>query len=528
MSSNYVYGAITRELYDIWCRNGTKNGVRSGSQLPKLFHQAEIYPSQSQILEMMHCARERERDAEREAAPAQPPGDAGERSPSDAHHFLTFGEFCLFANELKKCYEREIPRPSQLSKMADKKGNDKKMCERKISKSAGKYEVFLGGSCNPTTWRQEMAIPHLKAWGITYFNPQVPQWGPELMEKEHHAKQTAEVLFFVIDRQTRSVATIIEAAYYTAAQKKFVLVIDPYEGPGQIIQGEPISQQEYEDLATGQLVLQDMVERLGIPVFSSIRSALECTAKILREKISVQELGLQDGVNPVKNSHYPIGDKLTKLRDAFSALDTTNSGQLSMADVCMAFRILTNRDLSVDDLKNIVASSNEQASVNFDQFCCILTEFRNLPADNQRLWNGLLSKAAALLYSVVSPVSRVLCRPKGVGRCDSCAPEVTVGGARDVYLGGSCGATSWREELAIPLLMKSGLTFFNRDSSRFIPMEAAAMDASRVLLFVISRETRSLSTMALASHYVGLGCNVVLCVQLLTDTVPINHEKVFI
>lgn len=71
---------------------------------------------------------------------------------------------------------------------------------------------------------------------------QVPQWGPELIEKEHHAKQTAEVLFFVIDRQTRSVATIVEAAYYTAAQKKFILVIEPYEGPGQLVAGEPISE----------------------------------------------------------------------------------------------------------------------------------------------------------------------------------------------------------------------------------------------------------------------------------------------
>jgi hypothetical protein len=72
---------------------------------------------------------------------------------------------------------------------------------------------------------------------------QVPHWGPELIEKEHHAKQTAEVLFFVIDRQTRNVAAIIEAAYYTAAQKKVVLVIVPYEGPGQLVQGEPISEQ---------------------------------------------------------------------------------------------------------------------------------------------------------------------------------------------------------------------------------------------------------------------------------------------
>ena len=53
----------------------------------------------------------------------------------------------------------------------------------------------------------------------------------------------------------------------------------------------------------------------------------------------------------------------------------------------------------------------EQASVTFDQFCCILTEFRNMPVDNQRrLWDVLVGKAAALLYSIVTPVSRILCQ----------------------------------------------------------------------------------------------------------------------
>jgi len=32
--------------------------------------------------------------------------------------------------------------------------------------------------------------------------------------------------------------------------------------------------------------------------------------QILRERINVQDLGFSDGVNPVKNAHYPIGDKL--------------------------------------------------------------------------------------------------------------------------------------------------------------------------------------------------------------------------
>lgn len=104
-----------------------------------------------------------------------------------------------------------------------------------------------------------------------------------------------------------------------------------------------------------------------------------------------------------------------------------------------------------------------------------------------------------------------------------------MGGARDIYLGGSCGSTTWREQTAIPLLKKSGLTYFNPQtcgwSRRFIPIEAAAMDASRVLLFVVSLETRSLSSMALAAHYIGLGCNVVLCIQRLPDNAEINGDR---
>ena len=31
--------------------------------------------------------------------------------------------------------------------------------------------VFLGGSCNPTTWRSDVAIPFFKQHSITYYNP---------------------------------------------------------------------------------------------------------------------------------------------------------------------------------------------------------------------------------------------------------------------------------------------------------------------------------------------------------------------
>ena len=54
----------------------------------------------------------------------------------------------------------------------------------------------------------------------------------------------------------------------------------------------------------------------------------------------------------------------------------------------------------------------------------------------------------------------------------------------------------------------------------------SVLDSSRVLLFVITNETRSLAPMTLAAHYIGLGYNVVLCVQMLPDNCNIGNDQV--
>lgn len=58
-------------------------------------------------------------------------------------------------------------------------------------------------------------------------------------------------------------------------------------------------------------------------------------------------------------------------------------------------------------------------------------------------------------------------------------------------------------------------------------LNLSLLESSRVLLFVISNETRSLAPMTLAAHCLGLGYNVVLCVQMLsTDNCTIGDDKV--
>ena len=52
------------------------------------------------------------------------------------------------------------------------------------------YQVFLGGSCHPTTWRHDDAIPYLNMRSVSYYNPQValnglPIWSKSSIERRN-------------------------------------------------------------------------------------------------------------------------------------------------------------------------------------------------------------------------------------------------------------------------------------------------------------------------------------------------------
>ncbi|XP_046398277.1 uncharacterized protein LOC124165067 isoform X1 [Ischnura elegans] len=625
----------TRGVKGLWRSRGLGAAGRVPShKVQQLFNDMDLFPSKSQVYEMLQCAKE-----------------CAQRSSAS---YLTFGEFCLFASELKRCYDGGVSRPLQMSRLPpekraekmDGKGSGRRWSKRGLVSSfsskptvpnagvvvsshggspfdsAGskstemggsetdgqgihseplpvKCEVFLGGSCNPTTWRQDIAIPALNALGISYYNPQVSQWGPELIEQEHTAKQTASLLFFVIDSQTRSVASMLEVAHISGRQRKLVLVVLPYQGPGQLVCGEPISQREFEDLSSGQAVMQDLVERQGIPVFDSIPVALDCAAKVLRENIGVQDLGLKDNAQPVKMGHVQLGDKLLKLRETFDDLDTGKTGKLSLMEVCLAFQSLSGRTLHPDELL-IVASgilgreseaadgsiennhhcmdgepkqpkrrqqlvprmlcvnlTNESAlRVNFEQFCAIVAEFKarghldciaqssdsKANSDREKRTEEMKPSKDTEEHSegtTLNSTERAVDSQHHILELGGNGQTLSTTLARndgelsrqiDVYLGGSCGDSRWREDIAIPILKQRGLAWFDPQSvawagQRLSPLEAAAMEKCLCLLFVITCNTRAVAAMTMAAHYVGLECEVVLCVQRLPEDCVIGNDR---
>jgi hypothetical protein len=67
-------------------------------------------------------------------------------------------------------------------------------------------KVFLGGTCNESTWREEL-IPMLN---IDYFNPVVEDWTPECQDEEIKQRQTCDYVLYVITKEMLGVYSIAE------------------------------------------------------------------------------------------------------------------------------------------------------------------------------------------------------------------------------------------------------------------------------------------------------------------------------
>ena len=139
-----------------------------------------------------------------------------------------------------------------------------------------KSNVFLGGACGTTTWRRDTAIPMLEAAGLSYFNPQLGlgEWTEECEFIEQQAKEDADVLLFVINGQTRGVASLAEVAYCIASKRSLVLVLEDLE-EGAHIGGEAISPAECRDLNRGRFYVQAMAEMHLVPVFETVETAIQ-------------------------------------------------------------------------------------------------------------------------------------------------------------------------------------------------------------------------------------------------------------
>ncbi|XP_050423544.1 uncharacterized protein LOC126835199 isoform X2 [Adelges cooleyi] len=475
-----------RELCLVWnARVGSPNTNASAHKVQALFNDLGLYPTSAQVAEMMQCTMK-----------------CANRS-SPAH--MTFGEFCLLAKKLKNGLDRGIPRSVQFSRLLERDQEKHRGIKRNL-RTLHSYDVFLGGSCNPTTWRKEVAIPYLQDAGVSFFNPQVDHWSQDLIEIEHTAKENATVLFYVIDRQTRNVASAIEVANFAGYQKNVVVVIHPQDTvSGTVVAGEQISPTESDDIQEALTILYKIAHEQGILVFDNIPQALSRVVQILKEK-------------PHKNGEVNEDNSTNrKVRDAFNMFDTKATGQINIFDVRMAIRLLTNRNLSENEVMDLTAENIsdfnaidiDRVSFTFDQFHAIASKYLQLP-DKPLNGNGFDD-----CRTYHSSVTRSLSVPQGW--VDTRPSKTT-----DIYLAGESGDdVRWIEDIAIPLIRKTNLTYHAASK----PDLSVLLD-SHTLLFVIPNNSRSLATMTLAAYCIGKSCRTVLCVQNLNkDNCIVHNEK---
>ncbi|XP_074033390.1 NDT-like domain-containing protein raw isoform X4 [Leptinotarsa decemlineata] len=524
---------IGKEVHNAICgRLGDTSHIPEES-VQALFNDLKLFPSKSQVARMLQCARQCSRR-------------------NGASDYITFGEFCVFVKEMQS-QNPKLTRKTSASKVSNKCPN--------------KCDVFLGGSCNPTTWRADTAIPELKKQGITFYNPQVSFWAPELVAQEYDAKQAASILLFVIDSQTRSTVGMIEVAYLVASGRCVVVVAQPYE-MGQSIMGEIITDREYRDLVDGQKTLLNLVKSKGVKIHTSLSTALQCTANILRNSTT-------NGTSAEEQITY----KLRKLREVYDSY----GGEMNLYNVLDAFEKLTNKSLEIKKLYNYFNPQNgyiTNSSISFERFCALMAEFStsdgcDMCTTDGRVyyttlyWKCALLKTRFLLKSfVVRPITSAIvwatqpfqrqCSTNNntcnfsnphinciMEPLNSSADDDSVQNLTDIFLGGSlCSEKRWREQIAIPLIKKHGLVYYNPamsesgidedngnscnsvcDCNLDVLEWKRALDRSKVLLMVITNDTRSMTSIILAAFYMGLGKDIVLCVQSLpTEGCVIGNE----
>lgn len=457
--------------------------------------------------------------------------------------YIMLQEFYIFVTELAHlCSERTAASMSATRLLhCDGKGTNNKSSSNRMA-----YEVFLGGSCNPTTWRSEIAIPTLQRLGITYYNPQVSHWGPELIAQEYEAKQTAKVLLFVMDNQTRNSAGIIEAAQLAATRREsLILVIYPYR-QGQTILDETVSIQEYCDLMNGLLVLQYLMERQRIPIFESVSVALNCTSKVLREEINVQDLHADDGIRPIKISFGQNGMDLLMLKEIFKSMDMNDSGTVNLEEAWIALQSSVKCNVSsMPELLSVVNKSEAyrtliddgflakkdptELRINFEQFCALATESAwrvksngvSCESEIPSVWSILCRKASKFLRrAIVQPFNRFL------DWTNFFVPESE---KRDLYVGVIGKDQFWLETTAIPSIESSGLSLYrsslNEYNVKVLPQELQRMKNSLLILLIVPQHSRGITIMALAAHLIGLRAKLVLCVQTLPEDCVVSGEK---
>ena len=261
--------------------------------------------------------------------------------------------------------------------------------------------VFLGGSCDPTTWRKDKAIPQLQAADVSFFNPQTDSWSTAFVALENRAKEQAHVLLFVIDAQTRAIASMLEAAELIARGRVLVLCVQSISD-GASIDGDVVTGRQLKDLNRARFFLLDIARRSPgtCHICETVDAAIAAVAKLGKlaaaaeaeaEELSSSRRGAIDRALGVSTAPLPAAaartdDGATAIAPASSSLSSLPSPSSAASSFCPPPVLVTDvsgpGSLSVGSEGGEIAGASPAAGAGGSQTPCKPAAGRSSPVSS--------------------------------------------------------------------------------------------------------------------------------------------------
>lgn len=122
-------------------------------------------------------------------------------------------------------------------------------------------KVFLGGTCNGSTWRNEI-IPLLD---LDYFNPVVDNWKPEDMENEIRERQSSTFLLYTLTPKMTGCYSFAEVAFDAANHPAKTILCILYDDAGK----------KFDESQMRQILALTKLLSPTIKVFTDLNSVAE-------------------------------------------------------------------------------------------------------------------------------------------------------------------------------------------------------------------------------------------------------------
>eukprot|EP00117_Sycon_ciliatum_P012230 scpid48112/ scgid13380/ len=545
LSDTLPHDQFKKSVCSVFCRYASfprgRDGWLDTSNARRAFAMCGLRLTYGQIVDMLDSARK---------CPARVTC-CGRLLPE--YPCLKFSEFYWFVGAYSRAYKQR----QRASQCAEARGESAGHILSTLLKPQlhSHAEVFLGGACNPTVWRATIAMPFLTEKDITFYNPQVDVWHEDLIAEERVAKRQAKINLLVIGEETRAVASLVEAAFMCAENVGVVPVVRMTYRRSQILHVTHhktlasdeldallLTEREVSELNYARSLLIDYAESRGIRVYSDLGYALTCIHDVLK----LEEGCVSESVVKWEDACVRLGGTILDSHQHFVEADRKWIAQqdypLSVSSMQIKNEILQQLGQAANRREfelNIPISY-----IYYCEYLVLSTTLRwiGFRLDEQKAQKEEKEKSITIRHRSASHVMMDYVRDgiawvsnNILNKNNTVWPlrtRMTSLLASVVYLGGSCGRTTWRKDIAIPYLEKKGIFYDNPQAAPGawsidrIPNEINRLRAFKYLLFVITSHTRSVASLVDAAFHIGKGQHcVVVCIEDIPQDCIIEGER---